>query len=74
MYYRSDFRDLYESTHDDDQAGSGISAVLSRFMIRLQVIDAELHQNMVEKGIEPAYFAFRWFSLALAQVKSVLSQ
>lgn len=66
---RADFRDLYENTHDHNQTGSGIRAVLSKFMDRLHTLDPVLYKDMVEKGIEPAYFAFRWFSLAMAQVR-----
>lgn len=36
-------------------------------MDRLKQLDAELHKNIVEKSIEPTYFAFRWFCCRLAQ-------
>lgn len=66
----SEARDLFERTHDHDQsddAGRGINAVLSRFMDRLQFLDAELHDSMTNQQIEPTYFAFRWFCCMLSQ-------
>lgn len=66
----SEARDLFERTHDHDEsddAGRGISAVLSRFMDRLKVLDPELHTAMLNQQIEPAYYAFRWYCCMMAQ-------
>lgn len=66
----SDCRDLFERTHDhntSDDAGRGVSAVLTRFMDRLKYLDPVLHENMMGKAIEPTYFAFRWYCCLMAQ-------
>lgn len=40
----------------------GMSATLERFSTRLRYRDAELANDLNEKGLETTFYAFRWFT------------
>ena len=40
----------------------GMSATLDRFAARLRARDAELADDLDEKGLETTFYAFRWFT------------
>ena len=50
-----------------DHTQYGIQAMMSQLMSKLQRGDPELHENLVQKNIDPHYFSFRWITLLLSQ-------
>ena len=64
----SDIRDFFIKTLDD--AESGISGIMKRFMALLRHVDPAVHSRLEAQHILPQYFAFRWLSLMLSQVTS----
>lgn len=60
-------RKLYKAWHPQV---SGIGAMMNRFMNQLRDLDPELHQKLTSQDIKPQFYAFRWITLLLSQVKS----
>ena len=62
----SELKDLYMKSMDIDKV-SGINASMTKLYSTLERVDVELFRNLESKSLHPAYFAFRWLSLLLAQ-------
>lgn len=62
----SNLRDLYECTLDFDRK-NGVDCILRAFMSKLEYYDPELRRILDSKGVEPTYYAFRWFTCLLTQ-------
>ena len=61
----SDIRDFFIKTLDD--AESGISGIMKRFMSEVKAVDPQAHSRLEAQDIKPQYFSFRWLSLMLSQ-------
>lgn len=44
---------------------------MDRFMNQLRNLDPELHQRLVQQDIKPQFYAFRWITLLLSQVRNL---
>ncbi|KAM3725885.1 TBC1 domain family member [Dirofilaria immitis] len=50
-----------------DSSNCGIESLLGEFYERLKNCDPELYNHLVDVGIKPQFYAFRWLSLLLSQ-------
>uniref|UniRef100_A0A1I7V818 TBC domain-containing protein c n=1 Tax=Loa loa TaxID=7209 RepID=A0A1I7V818_LOALO len=50
-----------------DSSNCGIESLLAEFNERLRSCDPELYNHLVDMGIKPEFYAFRWLSLLLSQ-------
>ena len=56
----SDIRDFFIKTMDD--AESGISGMMKRFMNKLRIADPKVFQRIEAQDIKPQYFSFRYLN------------
>lgn len=61
----SDIRDFFIKSLDE--AESGINAMMSKLMTKLDCLDPEVKKVLDKQGIRPQYFSFRWLTLMLSQ-------
>ncbi|XP_003387077.1 PREDICTED: TBC1 domain family member 13-like [Amphimedon queenslandica] len=50
-----------------DRSRAGIGGSMNRLMTLLKDRDTEIHKNLIDKEIDPAFFGFRWITLLLSQ-------
>lgn len=50
-----------------DSSSCGIESLLAEFNERLRNCDPELYNHLVDVGVKPQFYAFRWLSLLLSQ-------
>lgn len=61
----SEIRDFFIKTLDD--SACGISAMMTRLMAQLQVLDNALWHHLNTLDLRPEYYSFRWLTLLLSQ-------
>eukprot|EP00158_Paraphelidium_tribonemae_P006121 Partr_v1_DN27683_c2_g1_i4_m64689 putative TBC1 domain family member len=62
----SEVKDMFMKSMDNDRT-SGINASMTKLYSILKTRDRELWDDLQAKNLQPAFFAFRWLSLLLAQ-------
>lgn len=59
---------LYSREEDEERASeSGLHAAMTQILSIVRSNDPQLANHLDEQGVEPAYFAVRWLTCALAQ-------